>query len=380
MTDVKKMFDDAFEEQHKNDNKPAAEETKPTEVATETVAEQSSGEGGGAKAKEQETAQAPAIDLSLLSQTIGYEVKDIEELKGAFSYKKKVSELEDLLSQYDSVAQEGFDVTKHVSLETLKAEKIISKIPVSFDKARALAKGEQLSDIDYLTMGYRMDDPETTLGEAELKDAMLEEYGIEEDDLSDMSRLSSLKRMKLEKAIKSAKKQVDGVLSEAGNVNTSSFGYLMEKRKVGMAELQSKIEEEYKPFAEKVVQEFKSIKVPTESGVDFEFQLPADFSEGMADLIVSNAKSNGKLLDKESATNVYTQLHAIAWSTYGTKIAEAYGKHMYSEAMKDSDIKYANPNAGIRSVENADAGAGAEQREVHQFLKRPESQWTKKTN
>lgn len=46
----------------------------------------------------------------------------------------------------------------------------------------------------------------------------------------------------------------------------------MEKRKVGMAELQSKIEEEYKPFAEKVVQEFKSIKVPTESGVDFEFQ------------------------------------------------------------------------------------------------------------
>ena len=79
MTDVKKMFDDAFEEQHKNDNKPAAEEAKPTEVATETVTEQSSGEGGGEKQKEQETAQAPAIDLSLLSQTIGYEVKDIEE-------------------------------------------------------------------------------------------------------------------------------------------------------------------------------------------------------------------------------------------------------------------------------------------------------------
>ena len=73
-----------------------------------------------------------------------------------------------------------------------------------------------------------MDDPETTLGEAELKEAMLEEYGIEEDDLSDMSRLSSLKRMKLEKAIKSAKKQVDGVLSEGGYVNTSSFGDLME--------------------------------------------------------------------------------------------------------------------------------------------------------
>ena len=188
MTDVKKMFDDAFEEQHKNDNKPAAEEAKPTEVATETVAEQSSGDGGGEKQKEQETAQSPAIDLSLLSQTIGYEVKDIEELKGAFSYKKKVSELEDLLSQYDSVAQEGFDVTKHVSLETLKAEKIISKIPVSFDKARALAKGEQLSDIDYLTMGYRMDDPETTLGEAELKDAMLEEYGILGTDEVEASR------------------------------------------------------------------------------------------------------------------------------------------------------------------------------------------------
>lgn len=59
----------------------------PTEAATETVVEQSSGEGGGEKAKEQETAQAPAIDLSPLSQTIGYEVKDID-IKGRFLTRK----------------------------------------------------------------------------------------------------------------------------------------------------------------------------------------------------------------------------------------------------------------------------------------------------
>jgi hypothetical protein len=374
MNGEKSEFDKIWEEQHKAKETAAADTEISEGASAESIVGDASKEQAGA-------AEIPAgIDFGVLSKSLGREVKDIEELKGVYTYKDKVAMLEQELSEYERVASEEFDVTKHVSLDTLKAESITTKIPISFDKARALAKGQPLSDIDYLMLGSKMNFPSLTLGEADLKAAILEEYGIEEDDLSDMKQLSPLKQMNIERAISSAKKQVDGVLSEAGNVSTSSFGDLLGKRKAGKIDLEAKIEEEYKPFAEKVVGDFKSIKFPTEEGGEFEFKLPEEFSEGMQEMIVSNAKLNGKLLTKETAENIYSQLHAIAWSSYGTKIAEAYGKHMYSEAMKASDIKYANPAAGTRSIENADAGASGEQREVHQFAKRPESQFTKKTS
>lgn len=336
------------------------------------------GEGAGdvdKKPVEQDKEPVVDFDIKVLSSKLGFEVNSLDDIKDAYGKKAEVDGLKAQLSEYESIANESFDISKFVSPETLKAETLKTKIPsITFDAARKVVSGESLSDLDYLVLAKRIKNPDIKLGDAQLKEAILEGYDLSEEDLVDFADVKPGKQLRWSEEVAGAKVTVAGVLSDIKTPTIEGYTAITERRKAQKQEMDAKVEIEYKPFAEEVAKSLKSFNVKMEND-EFSFPLPEDFVSQIPELVVSAAKAKGELLTKESSERMWNEANALVWATFGQKMLESYGKTVASRVMAEADAKYGHPTGGVKSIENADAGIGESQKPLHSIAERPVNGW-----
>lgn len=357
------------------------QEIKAGEVSEEKVtpapAPKEGDDNSGEKKDTDKKVDTPVVefDVKALSTKLGFEIGSLDDIKDAYGKKAEVEGLRAQLSEYESIANESFDISKFVSPETLKAETLKTKIPsITFDAARKVASGESLSDLDYLVLSKRIKNPDIKLGDAELKEAILEGYDLSEEDLVDFADVKPGKRLRWSEEVASARSVVAGVLSDIKTPTIEGYAAITEKRKAQKQEMDAKVEIEYKPFAEEVAKSLKSFNVKMEND-EFSFPLPDDFVSQIPELVVNVAKMKGELLTKESGEKVWKEANALVWATFGHKMLESYGKTVASRVMAEADAKYGHPTGGVKSIENADAGAGDSQMPLHTIAAKPVNGW-----
>lgn len=314
------------------------------------------------------------IDWKRLSDDAGVSIGGIEDIKRAFEAKGKLTDAEKQLAEYESVFTDDYDISKLVSPELLKAQAIAEKTKLSHDKAMKLAKSEALSDLDYVVLANRIKHPSIKLSDSQQVDAILEKYDISEEDLKDLSSLTPGRQLLWSEAVDDAKNLVDGVLKDVSVPQFDSFETIKGNRQKAMQELNARIESEYAPVGATLASEAKAFKIALENG-EFEFHLPDDFLSTIQPWVVERAKEKRLPLSAETSASLRNELNLNIWAIFGPKILESYGKSVASKVMAEADFKVGNPKGAVKTIENADAGTGDEQKALHTIAAKKQGRW-----
>jgi hypothetical protein len=237
------------------------QETKPVETETQTTQTETPVE------------QPVQIDwLSELEKNTGY--KDLSSLKDDLSYKTKYSEAEARIKERDELEgkykalKESIDPSKIFADEYIaKFNEIRKKFPdVNPTVASRVLSSDlsKMNKIDQIVLLERYKNPNTTVTDEDIKEAVMKEFNIDADD---ESTWGGAEKFAVDKRVSEAKK----VFSEMQNVKVDLDFEAMHKEKTETEQKQvAERKNEWKPLIKDMVSEVKSkgieIKYKNEKG------------------------------------------------------------------------------------------------------------------
>lgn len=331
---------------------------------------------------------ASAFDIGSFNKMFGSDFADEDTLKSSLNKLNDLQEfdtlktereelqgkMDELKSKYEE-AKGLLDPRKHfVNEEEYKRQLILQQHgqelnPALLNKIVGTDLSA-LSDMDVLTLGKMVANPNIRGGEPGAKDLIYRQLGVDPDLESTEWDLTT--QNVVAEAALNARRELSK-LKDIEVPELADFEAQRTQREQQAAQTKEQLKNSWDTVAKEMVGGFDSLKLQRQledgkSEIYFSYEVDEKFKGEATDLVVGYLTDRGMEPSKENVTEAQQYVQDLFWRNYGNEIVQAYGRDVEAKLIEKHNIEQDNPKPP-NEAEAPEGGPDARQQDLIDYAK-----------